>query len=116
MKMLNNSKMSVTNETAKTPSLRAAGKTQIPAEAKAGRKGNREASHWDFRENGLLFWEDVKEAQELEREDPDAFKSSIRPQKIIAFVENSLESLRALEREFEKNIPRAFRDLSIARD
>ena len=76
----------------------------------------REPSDWDFGENGLLFWKDVKEAQRLKREHQDAFKSSIRAQKIVAFVEDSLESQRALEREFEKNIPSAFRDLSIACD
>jgi hypothetical protein len=123
MKMTHNSRVPVTNEPSgfptETPSLRAAGKTRIPAEPKASTKtvqGNREPSDWDFRANGLLFWEDVKEAHELKREDPDAFKSSIRAQKIVAFVEYSLKSQRALEREFEKNIPRAFRDLSIARD
>jgi hypothetical protein len=58
----------------------------------------------------------VKEAQRLKHEDPDAFKSSVRAYKIVAFIEGSLKSQRALERGFEKNIPRAFRDLSIARD
>jgi hypothetical protein len=114
-----NSRLSVTNELTRNPSLQTADKTQMFAEAKAGRntvQGNRKPSDWDFRENGLLFWEDVKEAHELKREDPVAFKSSIRAHKIIAFVERSLESQRALEREFEKNIPRAFRDLTIARD
>ena len=58
--MLDNSKMSVTNEATKNPSLQAAGQNTDPAEAKAGRntvQTNREPSHWDFRENGLLFWE-----------------------------------------------------------
>lgn len=117
--MLDNSKMSVTNEATKNPSLQAARKTRILAEAKAGRntvQTNREPSHWDFRENGLLFWEEVSEAHKLKREDPDAFKSSIRAQKIVAFVEDSIKSQRALERDFERSIPRAFRDLSIARD
>jgi hypothetical protein len=123
MKMEDKSRMSVTNDPSRfpkeNPTLQVAGKTHVPLEAKAARKavqGNREPSDWDFRANGLLFWEDVKEAQALKREDPDAFKSSIRAQKAVAFVEDSLESQRALEREFEKNIPRAFRDLSIARD
>ena len=123
MKMADNSKMSVTNEPIRfpieNPSLQVAGKTGIPAEPKATRKtvqGNREPSDWDFKENGLLFWEEVKEAHELKREDPDAFKSSNRAQKMVAFVEGLRESQSALEREFEKNIPRAFRDLTIARD
>jgi hypothetical protein len=123
MKMADNSRMSVTNDASlfpkENPILQVAGKTRVPLEAKAVRnavQGNREPSDWDFRANGLLFWEDVKEAQALKREDTDAFKSSIRAQKIVAFVEDSLQSQLALEREFEKNIPRAFRDLSIARD
>ena len=114
--MLDNSKMSVTT---KNPSRQAAAKTRIPAEAKAARKTvqrNREPSKWNFRANGLLFWEDVREAHELERQDPDAFKSSIRAQKIVAFVEDSVKSQRALERDLEQSIPRAFRDLSIARN
>jgi hypothetical protein len=89
----------------------------VLAETKAGRntvQGNREPSDWDFRQNGLLFWQDVKEARKLKREDPFAFKSSIRAQQIVAFVEDSLESQRAIDRGFEKNIPSAFRDLSIA--
>jgi len=120
--MANNLRMSVTNDPSRFPTenpIQVAGKTRVPAEAKAARKtvqANREPSDWDFRANGLLFWEDVKEAQALKREDPDAFKSSIRAQKIVAFVEDVLKSQSALEREFEKNIPRAFRDLSIARD
>ena len=121
--MADNSRMSVTNDPSRfpteNPTLQVAGKTKFPAEAKAARKtvrGTRESSDWDFRENGLLFWEDLKEACELKREDPDAFKSSIRAQKIVAFVEDSLQSQLALEREFEKNIPRALRDFSIARD
>jgi len=121
--MADNSRMSVTNDPSRfpteNPTLQVAGKTKFPAEAKAARKtvrGTRESSDWDFRANGLLFWEDVKEAQALKREDPDAFKSSVRAQKIVAFVEDVLKSQSALEREFEKNIPRALRDLSIARD
>ena len=121
--MADNSRMSATNDTSRFPSenptLQVTGKTRIPAEPKAARKtvqGNREPSEWDFRANGLLFWEDVKEAQALKREDPDAFKSSVRAQKIVAFVEYLLKSQSALEREFEKNIPSAFQDLSIARD
>jgi hypothetical protein len=120
--MANNLRMSVTNDPSRFPTenpIQVAGKTRVPAEAKAARKtvqGNREPSDWDFRANGLLFWEDVKEAQALKREYPDAFKSSLRAQKIVAFVGDLLKSQSALEREFEKNIPRAFRDLSIARD
>jgi hypothetical protein len=112
-----NSSLSATNELTKNPSFQAADKTRTVAEAKAGRNTVQgDAPEWNFRENGLLFWEDVEEAQKLKREDPDAFKSSIHAQKIVAFLEGSLESQRAIEREFEKNIPRAFRDLSIARD
>ena len=117
--MPDNSKMPATNEATENPTLQEAGKTRIPAEPKPSRKTvqeNCEPSDWDFRVNGLLFWEDVKEAHELKRENPVAFKSSIRAQKIVAFVEDSLESQSALEREFEKNIPTAFRDLSVARD
>jgi hypothetical protein len=123
MKMANNLRMSVTNDPSRfqteNPTLQVAGKARIPAEPKAARKtvqGNREPSKWDFRANGLLFWEDLKEAQELEREDPDAFKASARAQKIVTFVTDWVESQSALEREFEKNIPSALRDLSIARD
>jgi hypothetical protein len=114
-----NSSLSVTNNLTKNPFLQAADKTRTVAEAKARRntvQTNREPSDWDIRKNGLLFWEDVEEAQKLKREDPDAFKSSIRAQQIVAFLEGWLESQRASERELEKDIPRAFRDLSIARD
>lgn len=114
-----NSRMSMTNELPKNPSLGAADKTRMFAEAKVGRntvQRNREASDWDFRRDGLLFWQDVEEAHRLKREDPDAFKSSIRARKIAAFVEDSLVSQRALEREFENNIPSALRDLSVARN
>jgi hypothetical protein len=123
MKMANNLRMSVTNDSSRfqteNPTLPVAGKTRIPAEPKAARKtvqGNREPSKWDFRANGLLFWEDLEEARELEREDPDAFKASARAQKIVSFARDWVESQCALEREIEKNIPSAFRDLSIARN
>jgi hypothetical protein len=108
MKMANDLRVSVTNEPSRfpteNPSLKAAGKTRIPAEPKAARKTvekNREPSEWDFRANGLLFWEDVKEAQALKREDPDAFKSSVRAQKIVAFVEDLLlkENLKRISLE-----------------
>ena len=68
---------------------------RMVAEARAGRdtvRENRELSDWDFRKDGLLFWEDVKEAQRLKREDPDAFKSSVRACKIVAFIEGALKS------------------------
>ena len=62
-----NSRLSVTNELTKNPSLQTADKTRMFAEAKAGRdtvQVKREPSGW-VKENGLLFWKDVKEAQRL---------------------------------------------------
>ena len=77
---------------------------------------NRKRPKWDFRENSLLFWEDIEKARELERKDPDAFKASARDQKVVTFVRDWGESQAAVERGFEKSIPRALRDLTIARD
>ena len=114
-----NDRLSSTNEPTKNPSRQAPDKTRMSAETKVVRNnvlGNREPADWDFRRDGLLLWEDVEEAQRLKREDPDAFKSSIRAQRTLAFVEASLESQRALKRKFAKNIPSALRDLSIARN
>jgi hypothetical protein len=108
------------------PSLLLAGKTRVqvsdnPAagEPKAASKKVRRTKgppEWDFKKHGLLFSEDIEEAQELKRENPAAFNSSARAQKIVAYVEDSLRWQVARGSALEKSLPRPFRDLRIARD
>ncbi len=108
------------------PSLPAAGKTWplarpnsalvAPKSASKQIRGIKKPPYWDFKTHGLLFSEDIEEAVRLKRENPTAFKSSIRAQEIIAWSEQSVKWQVALERAVAENFPRPFRDLRIARD
>lgn len=108
------------------PSLPAAGKTRLlapsnssPVAPKAASKqirGTQRPPYWDFKTRGLLFSEDIEEALKLKRENPAAFKSSVRAQEIVAWSEQSAKWQVALGRAIAKNFPRPFRDLRIARD
>jgi hypothetical protein len=79
-------------------------------------RGAKKPPDWDFKTYGILFEKDVEEALKLKRENPTAFKSSVRAQKIVAFSERSTKWRIDLGRAFAKNYPRPFRDLRIARD
>jgi hypothetical protein len=108
------------------PSLPAAGKTRVlarpnssPVAPKAAIKQVRGAKgppHWDFKADGLLFSEDIEEALKLKRENPAAFKSSVRAQRIVAWSEQSAKWQLARARAIAKNFTWPFPDLRIARD
>lgn len=71
---------------------------------------------WDFRKYGLLYQEDIDGALKLQREDPAAFKSSLRAQEIVAWAERSATWQLNLGKAFEKSILQPFRDFWAARD
>jgi hypothetical protein len=108
------------------PSLPAADKMRLltgpkpaPVDPKAAGKqvrGINKRADWDFRTRGLLFEADIEEALKIKRENPTAFKSSIRTQKIVAGEANFVRRQIALGRGLAKSIPQPFRDLRIARD
>jgi hypothetical protein len=79
-------------------------------------QGTEGPPNWDFKTRGLLFQADVDEAMKLKRENPAAFKSSIRAQEIVAWSEQSAKWKLALGRSMAENFPRPLRDLRIARD
>src|SRR5579864_8523903 len=128
--MANTSKMSTKDSPSRfpveSPSLPAASKTRplarsnsAPLALKTASKQIRVAMKppdWDFKTYGLLFVRDVEEARKLQRENPTAFKSSVRAQTIVDWSEQSVKWQIAQERAIANNIPRPFRDLRIARD
>ena len=106
-------------------SFSAAGKTHpvdanpASTELKSGSKPVRglfEPPDWDFRTHGILFKKDIEEAQKLKRRKPEAFKSSVRAQAIVAYSEQSLRWQIALGKAVVGNIPQPVQDLWIAAD
>jgi len=108
------------------PSLPAAGKTRplarrasahvAPKTANKQIQGANRPPKWDFRTDGILFEKDVEEALKLKTENPTAFNSSVRAQKIVAYEEQFAKRLEAHAEAVAKNYPKPLIDLRIARD
>jgi hypothetical protein len=108
------------------PSLPAAGTKRslarpdsAPVAPKAASKQIRvtkKPPNWDFKTHGILFEKDIQEALKLKRENPAAFKSSVRAQEIVAYSEQSPKRMEAHARAAAKNLPKPLVDLRIARD
>jgi hypothetical protein len=70
----------------------------------------------DFRKYGIIFEADIQKKLKLKRQNPAAFKSSVRAQAIVAYSERSTEWMIACAEAAAKSIPQPFRDLWIAKD